>query len=250
MLTQLIAALLVVLTCQPQTTISAFNPPGQNDQPGHDTTITLATGTVVPLTLVNSIKSKSSSIGDAVRAEVAFPVTVGNQLAIPAGTYVEGTITSLLARPKHSAQPEVQIHFTRLLYTNGYTVELDASGNHADLLPPVAAPSLTAAAATPSGPSWNRYKIAPYESAYEPQPQAAPPTPSLAPLPSVGPSKALVFGSVLGGFAVLTALFVLSHHKVNQDTELFAPGWQFQMTLRNPVTIRTDKLSASPRTNP
>jgi len=37
------------------------------------------------MTLVSPIKSKSTKVGDAVRAVVAFPITVGGQVAIPAG---------------------------------------------------------------------------------------------------------------------------------------------------------------------
>src|ERR1700741_1499785 len=59
--------------------------------------IVVPQGTAIPLTLVNPIHSKSTKPGDAVRAMVAFPATVGAQLAIPAGTYVEGTVVSVKA---------------------------------------------------------------------------------------------------------------------------------------------------------
>ena len=52
--------------------------------------ITVPVGTAIPLTLMNSVKSKSTKPGDMVRAVVAFPVTVGSRLAIPTGTLWKG----------------------------------------------------------------------------------------------------------------------------------------------------------------
>src|ERR1700730_16161386 len=49
-------------------------------------------GTRVPMTLTSPMRSNTTHQGDAVRAVAAFPVTVGKQVAIPAGTYFEGLI--------------------------------------------------------------------------------------------------------------------------------------------------------------
>lgn len=76
-------------------------------------------GTTIPLELVSLIKSKTSRPGDSVRGVVAFPVTVGTQVAIPAGTYVEGTINSINPGPPHGMGRSVKIHFTRLIFSNG-----------------------------------------------------------------------------------------------------------------------------------
>ena len=117
---QFIAGLLVLSVLASQTAFAAgpqVPAPAPSGTPAQ--TITVPAGTVVPLTLVGQIKSKSTKVGDTVRAVVAFPITVGTQVAIPAGTYVEGVVTSLTAQAKTTHQPDVQIHFTRLLYANG-----------------------------------------------------------------------------------------------------------------------------------
>ena len=88
----LIAALLVLSVVGSQTAFAA-GPQAAAPMSRQAATITVPAGTVVPLTLVSPIKSKSTKVGDAVRAVVAFPVTVGAQIAIPAGTYVEGVVT-------------------------------------------------------------------------------------------------------------------------------------------------------------
>ena len=72
---------------------------GQNALPTSQA-ITVPTGTAVQLTLMSAVKSKSTKAGDKVRAVVAFPVTIGTALAIPAGTFVDGDVLQVTARPE------------------------------------------------------------------------------------------------------------------------------------------------------
>ncbi len=87
-------------------------------------TITVPAGTKVALALTSPIWAKTAKVGDSVHAATAFPVAVGNYMAIPPGTYVEGRIDAL-TRPRWlSAHAEFQMHFTKLIFASGYTVEL------------------------------------------------------------------------------------------------------------------------------
>jgi hypothetical protein len=99
---------------------------GQVAAPVSVQTLTVPAGTAIPLTLINPLKKKSTKPGDAVRATVAFPIMAGMQVAIPAGSYVEGVVLQLTDRAPDIHQPEVAIHFTRLVFTSGYSVNLDA----------------------------------------------------------------------------------------------------------------------------
>lgn len=108
----------------PETTsqiASAATPANPSLQQQALPTLTVAAGIGVPLTLSQRITHKSLKIGKPVNAAVAFPVILGNQLAIPAGTAVQGTI-ALKSEVKKTHQPIATIHFTRLVYPNGYTV--------------------------------------------------------------------------------------------------------------------------------
>jgi hypothetical protein len=78
----------------------------------------------VALALTSPIWAKTAKVGDIVHAATGFPVTVGNDMAIPPGTYVEGRIDALTRPSWRSAHAEFQLHFTRLIFANGYTVEL------------------------------------------------------------------------------------------------------------------------------
>ncbi|MGH9604861.1 MAG: hypothetical protein ACRD3N_04090 [Terracidiphilus sp.] len=200
--------------------------------------IVLPAGTAIPLTLVTPIKSKSTKPGDAVRAEVAFPVTSGTQLAIPAGAYVEGTIIQVTARPSRNGQPEVRIHFTLLLFPNGYSAPLDAANTQAEVIAPLTSAPPTERADGSSTPAADRGLSSFAFSGQQPQPPS---------LPREGPSPAVIGGAVAGGFvAFIAAALLWAHHRRNNlDYVLFDAGWQFQMVLASPLTLDSAKMAAA-----
>lgn len=232
---RLVAAFLIASVCSAQTPLPA---PGTSNSPAPipapaSGTITVTTGTTVPLTLVTPIKSKSTHPGDTVRAVVAFPVTVGTQMAIPAGAYVQGMVTALSVRDKQTRMPSVQIHFTQLLFANGYSVPLDGVNTEAMMMEPAALfPSTYELADARDGaPSIG----------FAPGAQT---TPTLPPLPSVGPNPAVVTGAVLGGgLGILAIALIAAHHRGTADYVLFDNGWQCQMVLSTPLTLDASRIS-------
>jgi hypothetical protein len=112
-------------------------------------TITVPSGTIVSLTLTRAIMAKTAKVGDDVYAESAFPVAVNGQMAIPPGTYVQGQIDTLARPGVFSAHAQFQIHFTKLIFANGYTVFIPSlpgaapgasPGSPDDVIPAVANP--------------------------------------------------------------------------------------------------------------
>jgi hypothetical protein len=86
--------------------------------------ITVPAGTKIPLTLKQGINSKSARPGDPVYAQTAFPITQNNQIVIPAGTFVQGEVQSVV-RPGHvKGRAQLQMSFTSMIFPNGYTVLL------------------------------------------------------------------------------------------------------------------------------
>src|SRR4029077_4415055 len=69
--------------------------------------------------------------GDAVYAETTFPVALDNRILIPAGTYVQGKISHVEKAGRIKGTAEVLIHFTTLIYPNGYTVLLPGAVENA-----------------------------------------------------------------------------------------------------------------------
>src|SRR2546430_7638502 len=89
-----------------------------------ETSVTIPAGTKVPLALKQAITTKNAHEGDAVYAETTFPVVSDNRIIIPAGTYVQGKISHIQRPGRVKGRAELLMHFTTLIYPNGYTVML------------------------------------------------------------------------------------------------------------------------------
>jgi type IV secretion system protein VirB10 len=89
--------------------------------------LTIPAGTRIPLTLKQAISTKTAKDGDPVYAETAFPFVVDERVVVPAGTYIQGKIERAQRGGHVKGRAEVLIHFTSMVYPNGYTVMLGGS---------------------------------------------------------------------------------------------------------------------------
>jgi hypothetical protein len=92
--------------------------------PGIDRHVTVPGGTKIPVALKQAISTKSAREGDVVYAETTFPFVEYGRVLIPAGTYLQGQIVHTERPGRVQGRAEVLIHFTSLVYPNGYTVPL------------------------------------------------------------------------------------------------------------------------------
>jgi hypothetical protein len=212
-----------------QTTASQDAAPRQQN-----TEITVLSGTRIALSLTNAIRSQFAHRGDPVRAVTAFPVAVGDQVAIPSGTYVDGTIEKVTKRGA-SGHGELEIHFTGMVFASGYAVSLDTAGTLARALPCVApgarlpADSVSAAVDVPDAFSFQ---------------QPPPPTPTLTPPPNLTPKYATVFGVIAGATVTLMVTALALRHRHSGDI-LFEAGSQFEMVLTSPLSLDTSRVSVA-----
>ncbi len=233
MMTQWTVALMVASLAggpMPGTTSPAQNAAGNGAGSG---SLVVPAGTAVALTLLTPIQSKATKVGDSVRAVVAFPVTVGTQVMIPAGTYVEGMVNAVTPHG-----PSVKIHFTRMLFANGYSVPLDAVNTQAAVdwpVLPAAGPQRVGELAWGNAPQVGVVRVE----------QTSPGNPTLPPLPEEGPSKGVVIGAALGGTAALVLISVLTMHHRSGNFVMFDNGWQFQMVLAAPLTLDAARVQAA-----
>jgi hypothetical protein len=108
----------------------ATNPQTQtknsNASPGMsgNTALTLPAGTKIQLAMTLPVWSKSVKPGADIYCITAFPVAIDNQIAIPAGTYAQGVIDAMTLPNWHSPHAALLMHFMKLIFANGYTVEL------------------------------------------------------------------------------------------------------------------------------
>jgi len=86
--------------------------------------LVIPSGTKVPVVLQHAISTKHAREGDPIYAHTSFPVLANERLLIPAGTYVQGKIVQFKRAGHVKGRAELLIHFTTLIYPNGYTVML------------------------------------------------------------------------------------------------------------------------------
>jgi hypothetical protein len=93
--------------------------------------LTIPAGTKVPIELKHAVSSKGTHEGDGVYAETTFPVVANGRVLIPAGTFVQGTISHIQRGGHVKGRAEVLMHFTTMIYPSGYTVLLPGSVENA-----------------------------------------------------------------------------------------------------------------------
>jgi hypothetical protein len=121
-------ALLATLTsiAAAQSTMNP-TPPAAAVEPEKPSTVAIPAGTMIPLALKQAISTKTAKDGDPVYAETAFPFVLNERVVIPAGTYIQGKIERAQRGGHVKGRAELLIHFTSMIYPNGYTVMLGGS---------------------------------------------------------------------------------------------------------------------------
>jgi len=230
-----LVGLLVASTCWAQEPASnpqqPFQAQAQAPAASQNQTITIPVGTRIPLALASPITTKARA-GNAVRAVTGFPLTVGTQLAIPVGTYVEGVIDKV--RKGGRSGPSLQMHFTRILYANGYSVAVDGANMQANALSPKSSsPDLTAFARE----SGSNYALAAQQSS------------GLPPLPNPGSHVGAIVGVTVGtAVAGIVVAVLLAHHQGGGSVVLFDTGWQFEMVLQSSLSVDAASVAAAAAT--
>ena len=90
------------------------------------TTITLPAGTRIPLVLTHPVQSKLLHRGDNIYAQVTSPVTVGNQIVIPPGTFIQGIVEKL---ERKNSRGEMHLQSMSLTLPAGYVANLSGPVN-------------------------------------------------------------------------------------------------------------------------
>src|ERR1022692_4293122 len=89
--------------------------------------VTIPAGTKIPLALKQAISTKNAREGDAVYAETSFPFVMDNRIVVPAGSFIQGTISHVERAGHGHGRAEILMHFTSMIYPSGYTVMLPGS---------------------------------------------------------------------------------------------------------------------------
>jgi type IV secretion system protein VirB10 len=107
----------------PQSQATPATPAAPLPAPFTPASYTIETGTRIPLALISSVSSKSSSAGDRIYLETAFPIVTGNRIVIPTGSYVTGTVTEVKRPGRVKGRGQLFVRFDSITLPNGVTRE-------------------------------------------------------------------------------------------------------------------------------
>jgi hypothetical protein len=218
-------------TSAPQTSAPQGLPqqssPAQSGQPQSqlaNSAFILPPGTKLPLGLLRPLRVKS---GRDIYLQITFPVTVGNQMLIPPGAYVQGVVAKVITKDRRSLQ--FSITSTNLIFFNGYTVPISGT----------VTVGTTIAALNPAQPGSGNGQSVPAMAAVG---SVAPPSlPPLPPLPSMNGVRNAMIGLGVAAAVGTTVLIVLAH---NHDPEIEV-GTPLEIVLPAPVYLDATRVAAA-----
>jgi hypothetical protein len=83
-------------------------------------------GTKVPLSMINSISTKTAAEGERIYLETVFPILANGRVVIPPGSYVAGTVTEVKRPGRVHGRGELYVRFDSLTLPNGVTRDFRA----------------------------------------------------------------------------------------------------------------------------
>jgi len=118
-------------TSAPPPELLAPRPPGA-PQIYSGERITIPAGTRFSVVLENGISTRSAKPGDSLYFRTSFPVTEGNRIIVPVGSYMRGELTEAKRPGRIKGRGEFRMKLNSLIFPNGYTVDLNAVPRSAD----------------------------------------------------------------------------------------------------------------------
>jgi type IV secretion system protein VirB10 len=86
----------------------------------------IAAGTRIPLSMINSISTKTAAEGERIYLETVFPILANGKIVIPPGSYVAGTVTEVKRPGRVKGRGELYVRFDSLTLPNGTTRDFRA----------------------------------------------------------------------------------------------------------------------------
>jgi hypothetical protein len=226
-----------------------------NPAPKALTAVTVPAGTSIALVLMHPLQSRHVHRGDPIYAQTTSPVTAGDQVVIPPGTFVQGTMDKL---SRQGGRAELALQSLSLTYPDGYVAPVSGpitlesgdgyalkdpgSGRVAALVAgPAAGAGLGALIGHSVAPSTGTTLTSSIPTG------CTPGTPGCLSSSITGPpdkGKDTVIGAAVGtgvGLAVGLILVGSSHHF------FLDVGAPIEMTLQRPLTLEGEKVAEAIR---
>jgi hypothetical protein len=214
-------------------------------------TLTIAPGTRIALVLTQPIQSRYVRRGDDIYAQVTSPVNSGTQMAIPPGTFVQGTVDKL---ENKNGRGQLHLQSMSITFPDGYVapiagpITLETNGGYATkdpgsgrVLGAFALPMAGASMGAVIGHFAASSQSSTITSTLPPGCVGPPPgclTASLTVPPERG--KSTVIGAAIGGTAgfVASVLVLISSRHFFVDV-----GTPLQMELQQPLSLEQAEVA-------
>jgi hypothetical protein len=105
---------------------AATTPASRADGAAKPADFVVTMGTRIPLSMINSISTKTAADGERVYLETVFPILVNSHVVIPPGSYVSGTVTEVKRPGRVKGRGELYVRFDALTLPNGVTRDFRA----------------------------------------------------------------------------------------------------------------------------
>jgi len=102
------------------------NAPAQRTESADPDEFVVTVGTRIPLSMINSVSTKTAVSGERVYLESVFPILVNGHVVIPPGSYVAGTVTEVKRPGRVKGRGELYVRFDSLTLPNGVTRDFRA----------------------------------------------------------------------------------------------------------------------------
>jgi hypothetical protein len=252
-----IALLLAALGCVAQEPASPASSPQPTAQdrpqqtvPPAAPTIVVPAGSRIPLVLQRSISSKTTRPGDMAYLLTTAPVTAGDRMVIPPGTFVQGTIARITI-PGIDRDGELEIHSANMVFPNGYTVsmpyDLGLPLDRRWIYPEAPSGGKAAAFAAAFAAPVVGALIGGLASRHSPPPLTLPVPGQPLTLPNLGnPAKGAAIGAAIGmGVTIPVTVALLRHHH-----DFFVEeGVPAQLILPGPLELEEDRIAGGTRSS-
>ncbi len=83
--------------------------------------------TIIPLMLKNAINSRTAFVGQAIYCQTIYPITVGNRIIIPVGSYVKGSVTEVTKPGRVKGRAQIGVRFESMTLPSGTTRPMRAT---------------------------------------------------------------------------------------------------------------------------
>jgi type IV secretion system protein VirB10 len=101
-------------------------------KPAAARTFDLVPGTKIPLSLLNSVSTRTAVEGDRVYLETVFPIVTDGRVVIPVGSSVAGTVTSVKRAGRVKGRAELFVRFDSIILPNGVMRDFRARASNID----------------------------------------------------------------------------------------------------------------------